>query len=508
VSGSPLFIGLDLGTTNIKAVVVEEGGRIVSSGSAPVAVQYGSDGAAEQDIEDIWQGTRKALLQAVTALNAADAAVGAPAAARVRAIGVSSQGGAIQVLDAQGTPVGRVIGWQDSRARKWNDEQTAERGSEWFARHTGYAQCASAIGQVLRLRAARTLPAGFRLAFVGDTVVGRLCGRRAHDATSLSEAALLNPATGAEDPEVLAIMGMAASQLPDRLAVGEPAGTLLAGVAGELGLPAGIPVGPAAHDQYAAATGCGAVRAGDTMMGAGTAWVLLAVTDTLSPPIAGVALVGRHPVEGLFGQMLSMVNGGSCLSWAVRTLGLGSPGIADLDALMAGVPPGSEGLRFRPLLSEIGGGGLPPGTAAALEGLRLGHTASHIVRALVEGLACELDRSLRMMAAGGVGVERLIMCGKAASSAVTPQVIADTTGLPVDCASLPETSSLGAAVFARHMVSAATPLAALADAMKPPMRRVIPGPGQAAARRLSHEYSAALARLSASARKRRQKEGS
>ncbi len=501
MSEGALFIGLDLGTTNIKAVVVADDGTIVSSGSAPCSIRYGSDGAAEQDIDDIWQGTRAALSRAAEGASAAGASP-----ARIRAIGVSSQGGAIQVLDSTGMPAGKVIGWQDSRAARWNEEQTLARGSAWFALRTGYAGCASAIGQVLRLRAEGALPAGFRLGFVGDVVVGRLCGRRAHDATSLSEAALLNPGLGTEDPDVLAVMGMEAGQLPDRLEVRQPAGGLLAEVARECGLPAGIPVGPAVHDQYAAATGCGAVRAGDTMMGAGTAWVLLAVSETLAPPIGGVALVGRHPVEGLFGQMLSMVNGGSCISWAVRTLGLGSPGIHDLDALMARVPPGSEGLRFRPLLSELGGGGLPPGTAGRLDGLRLGHTAAHIVRALVEGLACELDRYLRMLAGAGVGVERLVMCGKAAASEVTPQVIADTTGLPVDCAALPETSSLGAAVFARSMLSPGEPLAALADAMKPPMRRVAPGPGHADARQRSDQYAASLA-AKAPRRGGRRKEG-
>jgi xylulokinase len=502
VSGSPLYIGLDLGTTNIKAVVVEEDGRIVSSGSAPVAIQYGSDGAAEQDIDDIWQGARKALSLAAAGLAAAGAAP-----SRLRAIGVSSQGGAIQVLDDGDRPLGRVIGWQDSRAKSYNDALTAARGKAWFSQHTGYAQCASAVGQVLRLREEGALPARFRLGFVGDVVVGLLCGRRAHDATSLSEAALLNPGTGAEDPDVLAIMGIEAAQLPDRLPVGDPAGCLLAPVALELGLPPAIPVGPAVHDQYAAAAGCGAVRAGDTMMGAGTAWVLLAVSATLAPPIGGVALVGRHPASGLFGQMLSMVNGGSCISWAVRTLGLGTPGIHDLDALMAGVPPGSEGLRFRPLLSDIGGGGLPPGTAGRLDGLRLGHTSSHIVRALVEGLACELDRFLRMLTDGGVAVERLIMCGKAASSEVTPRIIADTTGLPVDCAERADTSSLGAAIFARSMVSPGVPLADLADAMKPPMRRVAPGPGQAEARRRSSQYAASLAAARGAAGPRRRTEG-
>jgi xylulokinase len=482
-SGGPLYLGIDLGTTNVKAVVVEEDGRIVSSGSAPAAVQYGGDGSAEQDIEDIWRAACTALAQA---------AAGADAT-RVRAIGVSSQGGAIQVLDARERPVGRVIGWQDSRGGPWNRAQTEARGSAWFAEHTGFAACGSAIGQVLRLREQSALPKDFLLGFVGDVIVGRLCGRRAQDATSLSEEALLNPGLGTEDPEVLALIGLDSARLPARLAVTEAAGGLLPGVATSIGLPAGIPVGPAVHDQYAAATGCGTVRAGDTMLGAGTAWVLLAVTDCIAPPVAGVALVGRHPVEGLFGQMFSMVNGGACISWAVRTLNLGSPSVADLDALMGGVAPGSDGLRFRPLLSESGGGGLVPGVAGRLDGLRLGHAPGHIVRALVEGLGCELARYLRLMEVGCTRAERLVMCGKAASSTVTPQIIADATGLPVDCAALAETSSLGAAIFARAMVTPHAPLASLAEAMRPALRRVDPGSGRAEGRERCEDYISSLA---------------
>jgi sugar (pentulose or hexulose) kinase len=204
-------------------------------------------------------------------------------------------------------------------------------------------------------------------------------------------------------------------------------------------------------------------------------------------------------VDGLFGQMFSMVNGGSCISWAVRTLNLGSPSVEDLDALMAGVAAGSDGLRFRPLLSESGGGGLLPEVAGRLDGLRLGHTPGHVVRALVEGLGCELGRYLRLMEAGCSHVERLVMCGRAASSTVTPQIIADATGLPVDCASLAETSSLGAAVFGRAMVCPDVPLASLAEAMKPSMRRVDPGRGRAAARERCEDYISSLAAFSRTA---------
>ena len=84
------------------------------------------------------------------------------------------------------------------------------------------------------------------------------------------------------------------------------------------------------------------------------------------------------------------------------------------------------------------------------------------------------------------------MCGKAAVSTITPNIIADTTGLPVDCVDVPETSSLGAAVLARALVEPDAGLVELADAMKPPVRRIEPGPGKAEARTRLEEYLTAL----------------
>ena len=469
-AADPLVLGIDLGTTNIKALLVDGHGAAVSQGSAPVSIRYTEDGGAEQDIEEIWQATRTAIGEAVRGRHPA----------RVRAIGISSQGGAIQILDSSDRAVGPIVGWQDARGKPWDRELTSRMGREWLIQRTGASHSAGAVGQVLRLRDAGVFTSRSRLAFAGDIVVGRLCGRRAHDATSLSEPSLLNPSSGDADDELLEVLGLDRSRLPALLAADTAAGALLPDVAGSLGLAAGIPVGPAVHDQYAAALGSGTVRAGDTMLGSGTAWVLVAVTDHLAPPIGGAALVGRHPVPGLYGQMMSMENGGSSISWATRTMGLGSPGVQEVDRILLSVPDGCAGLRFRPLLQQIAS--LPPGMTARIDGLRLEHTAAHIVRAVVEGLACELGRFLAMMRDAGVRVERLVLCGKAASSSVTPQIISDTIGLPVDCVSATETSALGAAVLGRALLEPGAGLQKLADALRPSLARVQPGPGSLSAR--------------------------
>lgn len=213
-----MYLGFDLGTTNVKAVVVENGGRVVAVGSAPVERFCAPDGGVEQDIEQIWHAAQAAIGQAMHGLPPLS----------IRAIGVSSQGGAMQVLDSRDRPCGRVISWLDSRGQPYDAKYTAERGTEFFAQRIGHAASGVAIGQVLRLRAQspQLLQPPNRIGFVGDIIVGRLCGRRAHDATSLGIAMLYNPWLRRSDPDVLARLGLQDEQLPCLLPATDAAGVL------------------------------------------------------------------------------------------------------------------------------------------------------------------------------------------------------------------------------------------------------------------------------------------
>ena len=482
-----MFLGLDLGTSKVKAVLAEPTGRIVARGSAPVKMFPVGDDGVEQDIEDIWAATQSAIGQVAELGDLSS----------VQAIGVSSQGGALVICDGAGQPIGRVVSWLDGRGRAYDDEITRELGSKWFARHTGHGRSRGSVGQLLRLRreSPELLCRTNHIGFVGDVIVFRLSGRFAHDATSLSIATLFNPSLRAADPEVLEKLRISEDQLPELLSPWKCAGTLREEVAESMSLPTGIPVSPAVHDQYASAVGVGAIHQGDVMFGAGTAWVLLAAVEPTSSriePVMPEAIVSTHLVEGLYGQMLSLVNGGSALTWAMDLLRLDLRTPDEIDTMLEAVPAGSDGLRFWPFLVPKGGAGLLPGTPGALRGLRLSHGAAHIIRAVVEGLALELARYLRFLTDGGIAVQRLVMCGGAAASRVTPQIMADATGLSIECAAESDTSALGAAIIACALTEPSADLVSLSEAMRPPVRLFRPGGDAALYRQLFNEYIASL----------------
>ena len=461
----------------MKAVVVDEEGQVAAAGSAPLERFCGGDGGVEQDIEQIWDAACAAIGQAAAAAGGA-----------IRAVGVSSQGGAMQMLDGQDRPLGRVISWLDGRGRPFDRELTRELGEDFFAAHVGHGASAVTLGQVLRLRqvSPEVLRRPNRLGFVGDVIVGRLCGRRAHDPTSLSIAMLYNPWLGCADPEVLARVGLEESQLPDLLPATSAAGGLCGEVAGRLGLPAGIPVSPAVHDQYAAALGAGVVAPGQLNFGTGTAWVLLAIADQPRPPIVAEAFVCRHVVPGLYGQMLSLCNGGSAIDWVMNLLGHEHATLSQIDDLIqrrTGRQRGPAVLAAAGRRKRDRGAaprGRPPGANhLGPPTLPRGPRGDRgIWPANWPGDCYWLD-------AEGFAVQQISMCGAGAASRATPQIVAGVTGLPVACSRVAEVSAFGAAMIARCLADGGADLARQWSATG---RVVEPGPEAAVYRELLEQY--------------------
>ncbi|NLX98301.1 MAG: FGGY-family carbohydrate kinase [Rhodopirellula sp.] len=479
-----MFLGLDLGTTNVKALIVDHGGRVAARASAPVERYCTPGGGVEQDIDEIWQATCDCLRRAA----------GQVESRTIRAIGISSQGGALQLLDSDEKPVSRVISWLDGRGRPFDRKLVEEVGIDWLIEHLGCNLSSMTLGQMLRLAAQepRLLAAAAHVAFVGDVIVGRLCGRRAHDPTSLSIGMLYNPWRQRPDGDMLQRLGIREDQLPDLLPATTPAGGLLPQTAEATGLPPGIPVSPAVHDQYAASTGAGAVAEGDVCLGTGTAWVLVAGTNRLVRPVTPSTFIAPHPVAGLNGQMLSMTNGGSAVDWVLELTNRREWSSEKIDEALAAVPAGSDGLCFWPLLSPGSSGiafGQPGGR---IDGLHLPHTSNHLLRAVIEGLACELARHLQRLLAAGVPVRRLVLCGSAAGSDVTPQVVADVTRRPVACIAESSISAFGASVIARAMIEPEAELGALARRLASERRTVQPSADAAVYQELFQRYQGAF----------------
>jgi xylulokinase len=211
------------------------------------------------------------------------------------------------------------------------------------------------------------------------------------------------------------------------------------------------------------------------MLGAGTAWVLLAISSRLPKPAMPAALLCNHIVDELYGEILSLPAGGSSFTWALNLTGMAKEAPERIEEKLAQVKPGCEGLVFWPFLAGTKPPGLERGVLGRLSGVQLAHGAGHVLRAVVEGLAFELNRHLDMLRCSGISIRRLVMCGGAAQSKVTTQILADVTGVAVACCPSDGGSLLGAVVLARSLLEPASSIKDLALAMLSPTNLVEPG---------------------------------
>jgi xylulokinase len=162
--------------------------------------------------------------------------------------------------------------------------------------------------------------------------------------------------------------------------------------------------------------------------------------------------------------------------------------VQSVEDILEQAVPGAGGLRFWPFLAGGPDGKNGVAMKGQLSGVTLAHERSHLLRAVVEGLACELRRHVEQLTAGGISIGRLVMCGSAASGRHTPRIIAEVTGLPVSCVETPDISALGAAMLARSLVDRNNTLTDIARAWKPPKRTIESRENAAIYRDLYAEY--------------------
>jgi xylulokinase len=278
------------------------------------------------------------------------------------------------------------------------------------------------------------------------------------------------------DPDLLQRLGVSAEQFPKLLSPRESTGGLLPKIARETGLRAGIPVSPAIHDQYAAALAMRAVEAGTVMVGAGTSWILLAVGDRWVAPVTEWSFECHHVVDGLWGQIVALMTGGSAFGWALELTGNSKSKGDEIDRLLESAPAGCEGVQCQPFFIAFAPSGVAPNSRGILSGLQLSHSPAHVVRAVLEGLCFELRRHLDLLRKAGMPIKRLVLGGTVAAGRISPQILSDVTGLPLECAASGEGSPLGAAIIARGLLEPKKSLADIAHEMAPVSRHVEPGP--------------------------------
>jgi xylulokinase len=457
VTGDALFIGLDLGTSSLKAVAVDAGGEIVARAHAGYPTARPESGAAEQSPADWWEAVEAAVAQLHDG--------GAPTR-RWAAIGLSAMIPTLVAADDDGEPVAPAITWEDGRAEPEGDALRARLDGERLYGLTGqWVDGRYLLPMYLRLARVAPQVAGRarRLLAAKDWLFWRLTGEPATDPSTASGFGCYELEAGTWlEPAVAAAADLLVS-LNDRpidhpglptLPPVLPSTTvrrLDAEVATRLGLPARLPVCLGAADSVLGCLGLGAERPGDVACVAGTSTVLLGVADRLLPDPAHRYLI--TPLAGIdgWGFEMDLLTTGSAFRWLGGLLLEAGGNEAGLMSLAASVAPGAGGLSFLPYLAPGEQGALwDPTVPGALFGLSLGHGAAHVARALVDGVVLESRRCLAVLDEAGLPHGEIRMAGGSGADPVFRQQLADASRRNVIYAADGETahSAIGAASLA------------------------------------------------------------
>ena len=431
-----VLLGLDVGTGGARAVAVDESGEVVAEASSEYPLYTPRPGWTEQDPADWWEGAREVLGKV------------ASEAGEVGGIGLTGQMHGSVFLDGSD----RVI----RPALLWNDQRTQEQ-CDGIARSVGEERLISIAGnpaltgfqapKIVWLREEEPENYGriSRVLLPKDYVRLLLTGEYATDASDASGTLLLDVRARDWSAEILDALEIPRGWMPKVHEGPENTGALREDVAGELGLPPGIPVAAGGGDNAAAAVGTGIVGPGLVNSSVGTSGVLFAHANGFDPDPSGRLHAFCHAVPGAYHLMGVTLSAGGSLSWWRETLG------GDYDELVeaaSDVPPGSEGLVFLPYLSGERTPHLDPGARGAFFGLTARHGAAHMTRAVMEGVIFSLRDSLEIMRELGVPIADVRATGGGARSALWRQLQADIYDTPITRTVADEGPAYGAALLA------------------------------------------------------------
>ena len=464
------YIGIDLGTSSIKLLLVDETGQIWHTVTREYPLLFPQPGWSEQEPAHWWQAVREgipALLQGFDA-------------AKVAGIGAGGQMHGLVALDEADQVIRPAILWNDGRTfwevEYLNDTIGRERLSALTA---NIAFAGFTAPKLLWMR--RNEPENFRrirrIMLPKDYINYKLTGVHCCDYSDASGMLLLDVQHKCWSREMLDICGITEEQMPRLYESFQCVGTLLPEVAAELGLPADVKACAGAGDNAAAAVGTGVVGAGGCNISLGTSGTIFISSDKFGvDPHNGLHAFAH--ADGGYHLMGCMLSAASCNKWFMEDI-LGSDDYAGLQAQITPDKLGRSHVYFLPYLM----GERSPINDTSARGTFIGMTMdtsrADMLQAVLEGVAFAIRDSFEVARSLGIAIPRSMICGGGSKSPLWRQMIADILGIPLDIPVTEQGPGYGGAMLAmvacgvfESVQQAAEKLVHVKDTVQPDPERV------------------------------------
>lgn len=437
------ILGIDVGTSNVKAVLFDTCGTEIFTASRESKV-ISSGVTAEQDMLALWELVRDCIGRVAKR----------PEAKLLRAIGVTGQGEGCWLLDANAMPIQNAILWCDGRAAaEVNAIKESETGA-MYHRTTGSPPLTGSSMMLLKWMQNHRKDVLDRARYAvncKDWIRSCLTGTVAGELTD-SFMSFIDHRTNLPALALMDALGLSDYQpiVPAPLPSDTVAGTLKDDLATQWGLPLGLPVVAGAVDTAATALGLGAVHQQDTCVILGTTCAcetILSLEDCRFG--APDTRYEKHPLPGLYVALQPTMNGTPNIDWMLDHLA-STRDFNEIDRIVDAIPVGSGGVIYHPYISAAGERApfYHPYASAGFFGLNQNVTNAHLIRAVYEGISLSIRDCLSVSGSS----KMLYLAGGGANSPVWAQMIADVTGMTVTVSGGKEFGAKGAALLAATAV--------------------------------------------------------
>lgn len=436
-----VVIGVDGGTTAVKAVAFDLEGQIVATHHEGVPVQYGPHGEAEQDMEEVWQAVASCLKNVKQAIGDTE----------ILAIGLTGQGDGSWMIDAAGNPVDKAPNWMDGRAGQrvtnWSQNGKAQKLLD-VTGTSAFGGLFPVLYEELRENHPKHIKCAATHFNCKDWIRFKLTGQRLTDYTEASRSFLDVRTVSGYSSELAKDLGMEEAVnllVPIRKSDGEP--LPLSATAAELtGIPAGTPVGIGMIDVAVTGMGLGTVKNGESWLILGTTafvGVLLPSVEHRRSQLSMVLATGR---DRQVLEFLAPMTGTPNLEWIRKILHTGETSWEKIEKVASKAGPGSHGLLYLPYASPGGERApfLDPNASASWSGMSLTSSREDILRSVYEGVAFSLVECIEQLQIDA----DLVVSGGGFRSDLVCQILADASGKKVLRQDAPEAGARGAAVLA------------------------------------------------------------
>lgn len=434
-----LYIGIDLGTSASKFLLVDEVGRVLNTVTKEYPLSFPRPGWSEQDPAHWWQACLAGVPELLAGFDAK----------QVAGIGVGGQMHGLVALDAAGNVLRPAILWNDGRTAAQVDYLNETVGNDKLSAWTGNIAFAGFTAPKLLWMRQNEPDLFARIAKIllpKDYLVYRLTGVHATDYSDASGTLLLDVAHKRWSSEMLDLCGVTEAQMPTLFDSWQPVGTLTAAAATALGLPTDVVVCAGAGDNAAAAIGTGTVGEGRCNISLGTSGTVFISSEQFRVDPHNALHAFAH-ADGGFHLMGCMLSAASCNKWWMEDI----LHDGDYAAAQEAIVPEKLGRSHVFYLPYLMGERSPindTNARAVFLGMTMDTTRADMTQAMLEGVAFALRDSVEVARSLGLDISRSTLCGGGSRSPLWRTILANMLGIPLDLPATEQGPGYGAALLA------------------------------------------------------------